>query len=139
MYLGENHRECHDFHFHSKVAVTSQNDFSCHREILQTLFDIYFCNFEQLKPLLHEYNFFGDSKFHIFCKKFVKKASKLLKKIFLTPPPRGMLRSSWNNPLIAQRRQLVYLDLGKNNQGHTYHSFFKKCENVPFLGVFWSY
>ena len=20
-YLGENHRECHDFHFHSKVAV----------------------------------------------------------------------------------------------------------------------
>ena len=43
----------------------------------------------------------------------LKKLQEKAKNLGL-PPPRGMLRSSWDNPVIVQRRQLVYLGPGKN-------------------------
>ena len=52
--------------------------------------------------------------FMYFVKNSLKKAKNHQKKL-LDPPPTGMLRSSCDNLTIAQSRQLVYLDLGKNN------------------------
>ena len=70
------------------------------------------------------------------CETKTRKKRQKSEKSELDPPLRGMLRSSWDSPISAQRRQLVYLDLGKKDYGHTYHSFVKNCENVPFFWCF---
>ena len=68
--------------------------------------------------------------------KFLKKCVKKLKKCEACPPPRGMLRPTWEYHLIVKSCQIIYLASERKNLGHISRSFFKNWQNGRFFGHF---
>ena len=116
--------EYHDFYFHSKSTFYIARWLKVTKERYFRLYLVLLLQFWAIKTSLVMRSFFVHWKLHTFCHKFFEKGFENVEKNSLTPLPTGMLRLSWDNLIIVQRRQLVYLDLGKNNWGHTYHRFF---------------
>ena len=71
-------------------------------------------------------------------KKYSKNVSKNSKNVRPAPPPRGMLRPTWEYSFIVKSCQIIYLASERKNLGHIPRSFFKKWQNVRFFGHFWA-